>query len=68
MIRPLPAYLDPATGSIAYQAAISGLLAAAAAVRVYWSKIRRVFGLDEHRVERLGEQERDYNPPGDFSD
>ncbi|MBK7931551.1 MAG: hypothetical protein IPJ98_29970 [Bryobacterales bacterium] len=33
-------YLDPTTGSIAYQVAIGGLLAATAAVRMYWGKIR----------------------------
>jgi hypothetical protein len=44
MIPAVPAYLDPTAGSIAYQAAISGLLAAAAACRMYWSRIRRLFG------------------------
>lgn len=43
----LPAlYLDPTTGSIAFQAAIGGLLAATAAVRLYWSRIR----LAIHRI------------------
>jgi hypothetical protein len=37
-------YLDPATGSIALQVAIGGLLAAMAAVRIYWGKLRSVFG------------------------
>ncbi len=40
MISIVPAYLDPAAGSIAYQAAISGVLAAAAACRLYWGRIR----------------------------
>jgi len=39
-IDPLLAYLDPTSGSIAYKAAISGLLAAAAACRRYWLKCR----------------------------
>jgi len=37
-------YLDPATGSIALQVTIGGLLAAVAAVRIYWGKLRSVFG------------------------
>jgi hypothetical protein len=37
-------YLDPATGSIALQVMIGGLLALAAAVRIYWGKLRSVFG------------------------
>jgi hypothetical protein len=43
MIQFVPAYLDPSTGSIAYQVAISGLLAAAATWRLYWHRIRRLF-------------------------
>ncbi len=68
MIPGVPAYLDPTAGSIAYQAAISGLLAAAAACRLYWSKIRRLFGLDERRPERPHREARDYKTPGAFSD
>lgn len=37
------AYLDPTTGSMAYQIAISGFLAALAACRLYWAKIKRLF-------------------------
>lgn len=33
-------YLDPTTGSLAFQAAIGGVLAAAATVRLYWDRIR----------------------------
>jgi membrane associated rhomboid family serine protease len=36
-------YLDPTTGSIAFQAAIGGFLAAAATARIYWSRIRWLF-------------------------
>jgi len=35
-------YLDPTTGSIAYQVAIGGLLAASAAARLYWGRIQGV--------------------------
>jgi hypothetical protein len=37
------AYLDPVTGSIVWQMAVGGLLAAAATMRLYWSKIRAFF-------------------------
>ncbi len=37
------AYLDPTSGSIAYQVAISGLLAAGAAIRLYWGRIKNLF-------------------------
>ncbi len=36
-------YLDPASGSLILQVAIGGLLAAAAAMRIYWRKIRHLF-------------------------
>ena len=37
---PAMAYLDPVTGSIVWQVAVGGLLAAAATIRLYWGKIR----------------------------
>lgn len=37
------AYLDPTTGSIGYQIALSAVLAAGAAVRMYWKKLRKLF-------------------------
>ena len=45
MMLPTPsmAYLDPVTGSIVWQIAVGGLLAAAATIRMYWSKIRAFF-------------------------
>ncbi len=36
-------YLDPATGSMVLQVAVGGLLAALAAIRIYWKKIRSLF-------------------------
>jgi hypothetical protein len=39
----LLAYLDPAAGSLGYQVMISGLLAVAAACRLYWSNLKRFF-------------------------
>ena len=40
--QPAMAYLDPVTGSMAWQVTIGGLLAVAAAIRMYWSKIRSI--------------------------
>jgi membrane associated rhomboid family serine protease len=37
------AYLDPVTGSIVWQMAVGGFLAAAATMRLYWSKLRAFF-------------------------
>ncbi len=36
-------YLDPTTGSIAFQAAIGGAVAAFAAVRIYWRRLKGLF-------------------------
>jgi hypothetical protein len=44
MIHPIPAYLDPTSGSIAYQVAISSVLAIATACRLYWHRLKRIFG------------------------
>ena len=44
LVNPADAfYLDPTTGSIAFQAAIGGLLAAAATVRIHWRRIQSVW-------------------------
>jgi hypothetical protein len=37
------AYLDPVSGSIVWQMAVGGVLAAGAAIRLYWNKIRSFF-------------------------
>jgi hypothetical protein len=42
-LDPIFAYLDPTTGSIGYQVAISGFLTALATCRIYWQRIQRVF-------------------------
>ena len=56
LLVPLPlwAYLDPTSGSIMLQLAVGGLLAALAAVRVYWRKIRSVLGLGRKREDTSG--------------
>jgi len=38
------AYLDPATGSIIFQALVGGILAAGYFIRLYWYKIKKVLG------------------------
>lgn len=43
MLLPVPAYLDPTSGSIAFQVAISSALALAAAGRLYWDKLKKLF-------------------------
>jgi hypothetical protein len=57
----IPAYLDPASGSIAWQVAISSILAVAAACRLYWQKLKSLFRRgDGDTVSTLrGEGDRD---------
>lgn len=40
---PAQAYLDPGTGSIVFQVAMGGLLAALAAAKLYWKRICSLF-------------------------
>jgi hypothetical protein len=40
---PASAYLDPSAGSMVFQMTVGGLLAAAAAIRLYWKNLRNVF-------------------------
>jgi hypothetical protein len=53
-LRPVHAYLDPGTGSIVLQAVIAGVVGALAVVRLYWSRLKRLVGGNEH-----GEKGRD---------
>lgn len=41
---PAEAYLDPGTGSIVLQAAIAAVAAAGVALKLYWTRIRALFG------------------------
>jgi hypothetical protein len=45
------AYLDPGSGSILLQLLIAAALGAAFAVKVYWKKIKGVFGKKEDAGE-----------------
>jgi hypothetical protein len=47
--RDAAAYLDPGSGSMIFQAAIAALAGVAYGVRIYWGKIRSLFG--RKRVE-----------------
>ncbi len=42
--RDVDAYLDPGTGSLVFQAMVAGLAAGAYTIRMYWSRLRRLFG------------------------
>ena len=46
LIAPAPAsaYLDPSAGSMIFQMTVGGLLAAGAAIRIYWSSLRNLLG------------------------
>ena len=39
----LPAYLDPTSGSLAFQMAVGGFISAAAALRIYRQSLARFF-------------------------
>ena len=41
---PALAYLDPGTGSIVVQGIIAAIAAGAVALRVYWKRLRSIFG------------------------
>ncbi len=41
---PASAYLDPSAGSMIFQMTVGGLLAAGAAIRLYWRSLRNLLG------------------------
>jgi hypothetical protein len=41
---PAEAYLDPGTGSIVLQAVIAAVAAAAVALKLYWTRLKALFG------------------------
>lgn len=51
LARPAEAYLDPGTGSIVLQAVIATIAAAAVAVRLYWTRLKSLFGRKRAGVE-----------------
>ncbi len=47
--KPAYAYLDPGTGSFIIQIIIGGVVAAGAALKIYWGKIRGFFVKKERK-------------------
>ncbi len=41
---PAEAYLDPGTGSMVLQAVIAAIAATAVALRLYWTRLKALFG------------------------
>ncbi len=58
MASPAYAYIDPGSASIVLQAIVGGLAAGAFALKMYWHRVRRFFGLKsgdpEKRSDRAG--------------
>ncbi len=44
LARPADAYLDPGTGSMVVQGVIAAIAAGAVALKLYWKRLRSVFG------------------------
>ena len=44
LAQPAHAYLDPGTGSIVVQGVIAAIAAGAVALRLYWKRLRSLFG------------------------
>ncbi len=40
-------YLDPASGSIAFQVAIGSIVTVLAAIRLWWTGLKRLFGYSD---------------------
>jgi hypothetical protein len=49
------AYLDPGTGSLVVQSLIAALAAVGFGVRLYWSRIRQLFGRSNNTSEPKAE-------------
>ncbi|HEU0123887.1 MAG TPA: hypothetical protein VFQ91_25370 [Bryobacteraceae bacterium] len=45
------AYLDPVTGSVAFQVAIASTLTGLAALKVYWRRVRSLFRKEAEGTE-----------------
>jgi len=50
------AYLDPGSGSFLIQLLIAALLGAGIALRAYWGKVKKIFGI-ETKVDEDAEDE-----------
>jgi hypothetical protein len=43
----VPAYLDPGSGSIIFQAVVAGAMAVSLTVKIYWRRLRGLFRRQE---------------------
>ena len=61
--RPAYAYLDPGTGAIILQVLLGGFAGALVVGRLYWQRIKALFGIKPPPEEKSdhGETERDQN-------
>lgn len=50
--RPAEAYLDPGTGSMVLQAVIAAIAAAAVALKLYWTRLKSLFGRKRAGAEK----------------
>ena len=50
--RPAQAYLDPGTGSILLQVVIGGVAGLGVVVKLYWHRLRSLFGLREKEAQK----------------
>lgn len=53
------AYLDPGSGSFLIQLLIAALLGAGIALRAYWGKIKKLFGIESQVDEDAEDEEAD---------
>jgi hypothetical protein len=53
---PADAYLDPGTGSIVLQAVIAAVAAVAMALKLYWTRLKSLFG--RNRLRKKEEEKR----------
>jgi hypothetical protein len=56
-------YLDPGSGSVLLQLILAGLLGAGVVVRVFWKKIRGLFGKGSIQTEETVEETQDHGRP-----
>lgn len=54
LARPAYAYLDPGTGSMVVQGMIAAIAAGAVALKLYWKRLKSVFG----RKQAAGAEEK----------
>ena len=63
----IPLYLDPGSGSFLLQILLAALLGGAFAIKIYWKKIKVLFGGKKEPAENISTMET-VEPPVDTSD